>query len=486
MKKLISHDLGTYVFSPTAKTITFSGVTLTQEQILLITNTTAGIIIYSFADATKGGVLAGSVLTLAYDTTQMGAGDALQIYVDVPDYVDSTALLVGSIVAIGAGAAIDTTGFAAITIQLTGTWSGTLTIEGSNDATATSWEGLPVLSPDELAMQTAINDNGLYSLKTTTRYIRYNVSALTGTIAASLIGRMSEGSRASDRISFALDEGSGVNLQVAVKNLSRDQFGALFLSDAPQVVYGSANVANKVLFTVDTSGFQSIALQIWGTWAGTVTFQASNDGSTWVSVAGWSTATGVAAVATTTANGLFSIPCVGRLFRATETAYTSGLVQATAYCRNQPASPMLAIPSINVAQVAGTAPPSAGVAGVTPVGGNVAVAATPTAYPVVVAGVDSTGKVRRMLTDAAGMTALPSVSAPAGIQNLAAQAMIETSQVEGQSFIELLVQILNELKIHSFYISELPIAFQSLQSGSAVPRSDEPSAFRNDPTMLNS
>jgi hypothetical protein len=487
MKKLISHDLGTCVFSPTAKTITFSGVTLTQEQILLITNTTDGIIIYNFADATKGGVLAGGVLTLAYDTTQMGAGDALQIYVDIPEYVDAASLYADNIVTTGAGAAIDTTSFAAITIQLTGTWSGVLFIEGSNDASATSWSGLPLMPPTELAMQDSISANGLYVLKTTTRYIRYNVSRLTGTIVLSVVGRESEGVRGSDRLAFALDESTGVRLSVSIKNLCLDQYGAMFISDAPEMRRGAGNLANAILFTIDTSGYQSISLQLSGTWAGTVTFQASNDGATWVSVAGWNSATGVAAVVTTTTSGLFSIPCVGRLFRAVETAYTSGLVNATAFLRFQPASPMLAAPSIaanssvNVAQWAGTPGPTAGVAGVVATGGNVAVGAVQTAYPVVVAGVDALGKTRRLLTDAAGMTALPSVPTPAGIQNLAAQAMVDTSQVEGQSLLEILAQVLVELKIANWYHFDLP---RQLQSGTAF-TSDEPSAFRNDPTMLN-
>lgn len=87
MKQLIGKDIGSYVFDKTAKTVTFSGVSITQEQILLITNTTTQNIIYSFADSSMGGSLAGSVLTLTYDTTSMSNTDKLQIYVDIPDVV---------------------------------------------------------------------------------------------------------------------------------------------------------------------------------------------------------------------------------------------------------------------------------------------------------------------------------------------------------------------------------------------------------------
>lgn len=85
MKQLIGKDIGNYVFDKTAKTITFSNVSFTQEQILLITNTTIQTIIYSFADSTLGGTLIGSVLTLNFDTTSMSNTDKLQIYVDIPD-----------------------------------------------------------------------------------------------------------------------------------------------------------------------------------------------------------------------------------------------------------------------------------------------------------------------------------------------------------------------------------------------------------------
>lgn len=85
MKQLIGKDIGSYVFDKTTKTITFSNVSFTQEQILLITNTTTQTIIYSFADSALGGTLIGSVLTLNFDTTSMSNTDKLQIYVDIPD-----------------------------------------------------------------------------------------------------------------------------------------------------------------------------------------------------------------------------------------------------------------------------------------------------------------------------------------------------------------------------------------------------------------
>lgn len=70
-------------FDASAQTVThpsFSDVTLSGIQ--LIVNVTDQIIIYNFADTTKGGTLAGDVLTLEYDTTTMSDTDELMVLVE--------------------------------------------------------------------------------------------------------------------------------------------------------------------------------------------------------------------------------------------------------------------------------------------------------------------------------------------------------------------------------------------------------------------
>jgi len=97
MKKLLGQDTsGTYTFNPTAKTVTFSGLSqqVTLANILLITNVTANTIIYNFASSTTGAVsFVNNVLTLDYDTTSMSATDVLQIYIDVESYEESLGTL---------------------------------------------------------------------------------------------------------------------------------------------------------------------------------------------------------------------------------------------------------------------------------------------------------------------------------------------------------------------------------------------------------
>jgi hypothetical protein len=254
---------------------------------------------------------------------------------------------------------------------------------------------------------------------------------------------------------------------------------------------GGASAANAILFTIDTSGYQSVGLQIFGTWAGTITFQASNDGASWVAVAGWNTATGTAAVSSTTVNGMWSLPCVGKYFRAIITAYTSGMAQATAYLRAQPVAATPATPTVqftaasagvNMAQVGGTAVPSAGLAGVAPVAGGAAVGSVPATYPVLVGAVDSTGKIRRFLADASGQLVVQgTVPAAIGVQNVPVLATQDQTQTEGQSRDELLLQMLIELRVLNLKFHELP---RILNTGSGLSW-DEPGTLRTIPTDLN-
>ena len=85
-----------YTFTAAAKTIShadFSDITLAGIQVIV--NVTDQIIIYNFADTTKGGTLATDTLTLEYDTTTMSDTDELMILVE--DGVASQAITAASL-----------------------------------------------------------------------------------------------------------------------------------------------------------------------------------------------------------------------------------------------------------------------------------------------------------------------------------------------------------------------------------------------------
>ena len=156
---------------------------------------------------------------------------------------------------------------------------------------------------------------------------------------------------------------------------------------------------------VETTGYNSVVVQLAGTWAGTQTFEVSNDGTSWNSCAGWSVTGGATPVTSATAVGHWILPCVGRYFRVRFSTYTSGIAAVNLVLKNQPAffpvsSPNIAAnSSVNVAQVGATTVVTAGVAGIAAVGGNIAVGSAPTANPIPCGGWDGTNT-RRVLLDA--------------------------------------------------------------------------------------
>jgi hypothetical protein len=87
----VKEKIDTYFFDASAKTVKFLDYdSIDLERILLITNVTDNIIIYNFADSTKGGTVAMNVLTLTYDTTSMDDSDKLLIFYE--EDVDSTVI----------------------------------------------------------------------------------------------------------------------------------------------------------------------------------------------------------------------------------------------------------------------------------------------------------------------------------------------------------------------------------------------------------
>src|ERR1700722_10309027 len=76
-----------YTFSASAKTVTFTDFgSINLNNVLMITNVTANVVIYIFNDPTKGGTVAANVLTLTYNTTSMSNSDTLQIFYDVDPF----------------------------------------------------------------------------------------------------------------------------------------------------------------------------------------------------------------------------------------------------------------------------------------------------------------------------------------------------------------------------------------------------------------
>ena len=133
----------------------------------------------------------------------------------------------------------------------------------------------------------------------------------------------------------------------------------------------------------------------------TITFECSNDNINWQAVPMFDAAapttapvTSVAQVAATTR--FWQGPVLFRWFRARiSTVVAGGTVYAVGVFTQVPFTPATnqvaaaANWSSNIAQLAGTAPVTAGLAGTLAVGGNVAPGVTPTTNPLLIGGVDA-------------------------------------------------------------------------------------------------
>lgn len=82
------------------------------------------------------------------------------------------------------------------------------------------------------------------------------------------------------------------------------------------------------LYVGEKSNYSTLAVQLSGTWSGTITFQQSNDGVSWCDCLAEDRKTGLLKTTATTA-GLYLIQLNAKYYRAQVTTFTSGEVTAT-------------------------------------------------------------------------------------------------------------------------------------------------------------
>ena len=394
---------------------------------------------------------------------------------------DNTSLFSGSISAAGPGAWIDTTGWDLLTLQFSGSAQFIIYLEASNDQSAI--DSIFSLSRDEVSMQDVIDQNGLYTVRPVGKWLRYNVARIVGSATTTILGRTHGGIHGADLLSFAMDATQNLPLYTSVVNQPvRDSQGRLMTSDAPDPIQMVGIAGN--IFTIDTQGYQSFNIT---SFAQTANITCCNDREgTFVALSGTNAIIAAAYLTATTANNSFSFPCIARFIRVT--VVTAGV--SLGYLRAAPWVAGYATPlPNNMAQIAGTASvTSPGVSGMLAVGGNIAAGSAPTAAPVLMAGVDTsaTPLTRRILTDPSGrlIPALlggdgvyrPNGGIASSFQNAASLAVQDTSQHEGASVVQLLAQILTELRINNEYLFD---------QNRGITSQDEPGRFRNDPTIFN-
>jgi hypothetical protein len=301
-------------------------------------------------------------------------------------------------------AAIDTTGERSISLQLTGLWDGAIYLQASQDGT--DWfDAFGTCQTNEIAPTNTFYAPGVIVIPATARYFRAITSIDFGGTVSGLYSQ-----RAFDVAPFFVrntltDVSSDVRMPIAGRN-PQGNLTQVVLSELGQVVPADGRVLTGSLtrigtvFMVETTGYNSISVQIFAqvAFTGTVTFQTSNDSTTWTAVQGWPVAGGTALITTATAAGQWIFPALGRYFRVQVTAYTSGVIGAVGVLKCAPAFYPASQPEITIQRISGSTVVTA-VAGVMAVGGNIAVGAAPTANPTPIGGWDGTNT-RRILTDA--------------------------------------------------------------------------------------
>lgn len=285
-----------------------------------------------------------------------------------------------------------------------------------------------------------------------------------------------------------VDDATGLALSTRVINPPKlDPNGMLITSDCvgPIKIWGQGTGTPQAYF-IDTMGYASLHVSAFG----------ANATCNWQNELN---ANGVQPVNFTPSSGSVNaaipintcvvFPVAARWLRITPGVAANSYV--IVYLRRDPMSPGL---GTNLSTVLGSNVATAA-SGVLAVGGNIAAGAAPTANPNLMAGVDSgevrlaaalTGLVpvpltRRFLTDTLGRQRLTNEVAPVSqFTNVPALNVQDTTQFEGQSVVDLLAQILTELKVMNLQIQAMPAV---LNSGGVL--LDDPADLRSDSTLFN-
>lgn len=120
----------------------------------------------------------------------------------------------------------------------------------------------------------------------------------------------------------------------AIRVTNYDSAGAEIVQSLPISIATSSVtiVDNDIIGALDVSTYKFVSLQLTGTWAGTVSFQGSNDNGTFYDMTVQDpSALATPYVKTMTANGVIKIPCIFKFLRVRVTAYTSGSVTGVAF-----------------------------------------------------------------------------------------------------------------------------------------------------------
>ena len=302
-------------------------------------------------------------------------------------------------------AAIDTANERSIVLQLTGGFSGGVRLQASQDST-TWFDVQGVAQGSDVVTVDTVYGPDVVVVPVVARWFRaITTSNFLGSVSGSYSVRLIDPAPYMQQANIvAVDP--AVSVPVAgedpsgyTKRLAVNEFGHIIPADG-RVVRGSRTSAG-VIVQGDATGYNTIAFQTFngsGTLSWVIEIEFSNDSTTWVRPNFWNVSPSTASIASANAAGQFVVQVLGRFFRFRCSTYATGAPSVIAVLKQAPFFPPISSTgglqvttsgntAVNVAQIAGTASVTAGVAGMLAVGGNIAEDTAATSNPLICGGV---------------------------------------------------------------------------------------------------
>lgn len=211
----------------------------------------------------------------------------------------------GSLTALNTTVEANTQGMSSIILNVTGTWVGTISSEGLDNGT---WLSIVATDSSQSVFSSQSENNRFVIACGNRSKIRLRMSAYTSGTA-----------------NVEWNAGVGTGAPINVWNTNATSLKVAPRSDNINSTGSAGSLNADLVASIDVGGYQTLEINISGTWVGTVSFQASDDNSTFNSILATNISLPLQApVTSTTTNGTFYIPLVARYLRIRMTSYTSG------------------------------------------------------------------------------------------------------------------------------------------------------------------
>jgi hypothetical protein len=128
-------------------------------------------------------------------------------------------------------------------------------------------------------------------------------------------------------------------LQIGTDPISATNPVPVVENDFLDLTFTPATSTATLFSASTTAGYRACVVQLTGTWTGTVTWEVSNDNTTWVVATAYQPGNPGSSGPSTTAtgNGVYIIRTAAKFVRGRVSAYTSGTVEGTVTLRADPA-----------------------------------------------------------------------------------------------------------------------------------------------------